>query len=61
VSTLDKDMRIAQENERRRREQEKQENFWARVRYYNQLAKSHAKTAERYERLTDELIERGVK
>jgi hypothetical protein len=59
VSTLSEDMRIAEANERLRRAREKEQNQLAWARYYNQLAKSHAMTARRYEELADELLETG--
>jgi hypothetical protein len=52
-------MRIAEANERLRRAREKEQNQLAWARYYNQLAKSHAMTARRYEELADELLETG--
>jgi hypothetical protein len=59
VSTLSEDMEIAERNARRRREQEKEQNRWEWIRYYNHRAKSHARTARHYEELCDALIEDG--
>jgi hypothetical protein len=54
---LTEDMKIMEANARRRREQEKEVHRWEWIRYYNQLAKSHAKSARHYEEKADSLLE----